>query len=117
MKISKETREKELTDYIGKATADREQIIHSYTSYGQQLTTEIEKLTSEVNANKMENHRLQVGSPNYGYISEVINHDTTLQSMLNSNSVCKGFSLAIRTVAHDEFNNSPQAQPKFDFKV
>ena len=67
LKISKETREKELTDYIGKATADREQIIHSYTSYGQQLTTEIEKLTSEVNANKMENHRLQVGSQNHGY--------------------------------------------------
>ena len=97
LKISKETREKELTDYIGKATADREQIIHSYTSYGQQLTTEIEKLTSEVNANKMENHRLQVGSQNHGYISskEVINHDTTLQSMtglifvgLDKNSIC-----------------------------
>merc|ERR1719423_537430 len=59
LKISKETREKELTDYIGKAAADREQIIHTYTSYGQQLTAQIEMLTSELNDKKMENHSLQ----------------------------------------------------------
>lgn len=33
----KDKRVEELTDYIGKAAADREQIIHTYTSYGQQV--------------------------------------------------------------------------------
>ena len=49
---------KELTLYIQQATEDREQIIHQYTSYSQQLTSQIETLTNSLNDTKMANHNI-----------------------------------------------------------
>ena len=43
-------RESELTAYIQQASQDREQIIHQYTTYSQQLTAQIESLGSQLSA-------------------------------------------------------------------
>ena len=38
--------------------SDREQIIHQYTSYSQQLTAQIETLTNSLNETQIKNHNL-----------------------------------------------------------
>ena len=45
----------ELTAYIQHASQDREQIIHQYTSYSQQLATQIETLTQQLEIKASEN--------------------------------------------------------------
>lgn len=48
----------ELTAYIQQASVDREQIIHQYTSYSQQLASQIELLTQQLNERAKETHHL-----------------------------------------------------------
>merc|ERR1712038_1600383 len=46
----------ELTAHIQQASHDREQIIQQYTSYSQQLASQIETLTQQLNVKASENH-------------------------------------------------------------
>ena len=51
-------REAELTAYIQQASQDREQIIHQYTTYSQQLTAQIESLGVQLSAKTTEASQL-----------------------------------------------------------
>ena len=66
----------ELTLYIQQAAEDREQIIHQYTSYSQQLTTQIEALTKSLNETKLQNHNVACRE------AELIKHVQQLEEQL-----------------------------------
>ena len=51
-------REAELSAYIQSASVDREQIIHQYTTYSQQLTAQIESVTAQLNQKVEEGQHL-----------------------------------------------------------
>ena len=62
--LEKDKRVEELTDYIGKAAADREQIIHTYTSYGQQVSIKGFLFYSNRHTNKTSTSYLLADSSN-----------------------------------------------------
>ena len=77
-------RVEELTAYIQKATQDREQIIHQYTSYSQQLTTQIQTLTSDLDDKKIANHTLACREADL--VSHVQRLEDQLQQLMRSKS-------------------------------
>ncbi|TRY62639.1 hypothetical protein TCAL_00468 [Tigriopus californicus] len=75
-------REAELTAYIQQASQDREQIIHQYTNYSQQLAAQIETITQKLNDKIQENAQMTHRE------TELTNHigqlETQLQQMLQA---------------------------------